>query len=81
MKLWLAFLLIAQGVLVGAEEAWKVARKLPAPEAHQAASADQHFVYAITSGGVAKYDRKSGKRVATSEGAAKHLNSGFFWKG
>ena len=60
---------------------WKLARTLAAPEAHQAAAAEGKFVYAITSRSVAKYDRKSGKRVATSEGAAKHLNSGFFWKG
>ena len=79
MKLCLAFLLLAQGVLVGAQ--WKAERKIPAAEAHQAAASDKDFVYAITSRGVAKYDRKSGKRVATSEGAAKHLNSGFFWKG
>jgi endonuclease/exonuclease/phosphatase family metal-dependent hydrolase len=79
MKLWLAFLLLAQGMLVGAQ--WKAERKLPAAEAHQAAAAEGKFIYAITSRGVAKYDRNSGKRVATSEGAAKHLNSGFFWKG
>ena len=79
MKLCLTFLLLAQGVLVGEE--WKAERKMPAAEAHQAAASDKDFVYAITSRGVAKYDRKSGKRVATSEGAAKHLNSGFFWKG
>ncbi len=60
---------------------WKLTRTLPAPEAHQAVAADKDFVYAITSRGVAKYDRKSGKGVATSEGEAKHLNSGFFWKG
>lgn len=56
-------------------------RTLAAFEAHQAAAAEGEFVYAITSRSIAKYDRKSGKRVATSEGAAKHLNSGFFWKG
>ncbi|MCH2059323.1 MAG: endonuclease/exonuclease/phosphatase family protein [Verrucomicrobiales bacterium] len=81
MNRWLAFLLFAQGMPVGAEAQWQVQQKLSAPEAHQAASADQHFVYAITSDGIAKYDRKSGKRVAISKGAAKHLNSGFFWKG
>ena len=60
---------------------WKLVRTLAALEAHQAAAAEGEFVYAITSRSIAKYDRKSGKRVATSEGAAKHLNSGFFWKG
>ena len=81
MKLWLAFLFLAQGVLVGAGAQWKAQRKLPAPEAHQAAAAEGKFVYAITSRGIAKYDRKSGKRVGLSQGSAKHLNSGFFWKG
>ena len=81
IKLWLAFLFLAQGVLVGAGAQWKAQRKLPAPEAHQAAAADGKFVYAITSRGIAKYDRKSGKRVGLSQGSAKHLNSGFFWKG
>ena len=77
----MAFLFLAQGVLVGAGAQWKAQRKLPAPEAHQAAAADGKFVYAITSRGIAKYDRKSGKRVGLSQGSAKHLNSGFFWKG
>ena len=81
MKLWLAFLFLAQGVLIGAGAQWKAQRKLPAPEAHQAAAAEGKFVYAITSRGIAKYDRKSGKRVGLSQGSAKHLNSGFFWKG
>ena len=79
MKFWLAFFLLAQGMLFGAQ--WKAFRKLPATEAHQAAAAEVKFIYAITSRGIAKYDRESGKRVATSVGAAKHLNSGFFWKG
>jgi endonuclease/exonuclease/phosphatase family metal-dependent hydrolase len=71
--------LLAQEALVGA--AWKAKQKLPATEAHQAAAADRNFFYAISSRVIAKYDRKSDKRVATSEGEAKHLNSGFFWKG
>jgi hypothetical protein len=61
--------------------AWKKDRILPAPEAIQAAAADQQFVYAITNDRVAKYDRNTGKRVATSTGKAQHLNSGFFWQG
>jgi hypothetical protein len=79
MRIWTVFLLAAQGFLLGAE--WKAARKMPAPEAHQAAAADKNFVYAITSRSVAKYDRKTGQRVAVSTGTARHLNSGFFWKG
>ena len=53
---------------------------MAAPEAHQASAADAKFFYAITSRAVAKYDRTTGKRVALSTGAARHLNSGFFWK-
>src|SRR5437868_2257818 len=52
---------------------------LPAPEANQAAAADERFVYAIDSGVVAQYDRATGKRLALSSGEAKHLNSGFLW--
>ena len=60
---------------------WAPVYQWPAPEAHQAAAADAKFFYAITSRAVAKYDRTTGKRVALSTGAARHLNSGFFWKG
>lgn len=61
--------------------AWKQTRALSAAEAHQAAAADDKFVYAIASEKIAKYDRKSGERIATSTGEAKHLNSGFFLEG
>jgi hypothetical protein len=54
---------------------------LAAPEANQAAAADDRFVYAVDSTVVAKYDRASGKRLAESTGKAKHLNSGFLWNG
>ncbi|GIS59395.1 MAG: hypothetical protein CM1200mP2_16200 [Planctomycetaceae bacterium] len=30
---------------------------------------------------MAKYDRTTGRRIATSTGQAKHLNSGFPWRG
>ena len=66
-------------IVLGGE--WTSVSQWPAPEAHQAAAADQRFFYAITSRAVAKYDRTTGKRVALSTGAARHLNSGFFWKG
>ena len=64
-----------------AEEAWPKTAELAAPEAIQAAAADGRFVYAIASQQVAKYDRATGRRIATSTGKAKHLNSGFLWKG
>lgn len=69
------------GVICGARADWTVTRTLPAAEAHQAAAADDQFVYAISSTQVAKYERVSGEKVATSSGPAKHLNSGFIWNG
>ncbi len=61
--------------------AWKQSAKFEAPEAKQAAAADQRYLYAIDNTVVAKYDRATGKRVAVSTGPARHLNSGFFWEG
>ncbi len=60
---------------------WVATRTIPAEEAHQAAAADEKFLYAISSTKIAKYDRESGQRLATSTGEAKHLNSGFLWQG
>jgi hypothetical protein len=60
---------------------WEQTAVLPAPEAHQAAAADENFVYAINNTTVARYDRNSGERIAVSRGAAQHLNSGFFHEG
>lgn len=62
------------------EAVWEKSATLPAPEANQAAAADERFVYAIDSTQLAQYDRTTGRRVAVSAGEAKHLNSGFFWK-
>lgn len=64
-----------------AQPRWVTTHSLPAAEAHQAAAADEHFFYAISSTQVAKYDRHSGERRAISTGEAKHLNSGFLWEG
>lgn len=64
-----------------AQTTWKQTGTLSAPEAGQAAAADDRFVYAINNTLVAKYDRQSGQRVAVSTGEAFHLNSGFFWQG
>lgn len=60
---------------------WRRTAEWPAAEAHQAAAADENFLYAITSSAVAKYDRRTGERVAGSTGPARHLNSGFFHDG
>lgn len=86
LALPLAAAMLAQfslGTLSAEESAavWRLVRALPAAEAHQAAAADEKYVYAIASERVAKYDRKSGERVAVSTGEARHLNSGFFLDG
>jgi len=60
---------------------WRVVREIDAPEAHQAAAADERFFYAIANRVVAKYDRETGTRVAVSTGPAEHLNSGFLLEG
>lgn len=64
-----------------AQAAQKVVRSavIVAPEANQAAAADEQFVYAIDSTLVAKYERLTGQRIAISTGEAHHLNSGFLW--
>jgi hypothetical protein len=56
-------------------------RSMAAPEANQAAAADERFVYAIDNRRIAKYDRATGQRLAVSTGEALHLNSGHFWEG
>ena len=60
---------------------WSATRIIPAPEAHQAAAADDQFAYAIASSTIAKYDRSTGERLAVSTGDAQHLNSGFLREG
>jgi len=64
-----------------AADTYVATRSLPAPEANQAAAADDHFVYAIASAVIGKYDRGTGARLAQSTGKAHHLNSGFLWEG
>jgi endonuclease/exonuclease/phosphatase family metal-dependent hydrolase len=81
---WLAVgcLLTSGGDSLCAEEtAWPATRIVAAPEAHQAAAADERFLYAISSTQVAKYDRATGERITVSTGPATHLNSGFFHEG
>lgn len=62
-------------------ESWKQTRAVSAPEANQAAAADERYLYAIGNTQIAKYDCKTGERIALSIGPAKHLNSGFVWEG
>jgi hypothetical protein len=61
--------------------AWKQTATIDAPEANQAAAADEKFAYAVDNTVIAKYDRETGQRVAASTGEAKHLNSAFFHEG
>jgi len=61
--------------------AWTETKRLPAEQAHQAAAADDRFVYAINNRVVAKYNRFTGKLVAVSQGSASHLNSGWIDSG
>ncbi len=62
-------------------EAWGATQYVNAPEAFQAAASDTDHVYAIASTEIAKYDRQMGRRLAVSQGEARHLNSGFLWEG
>jgi glycerophosphoryl diester phosphodiesterase len=77
--LWAGF--FTQTGLAQNSPAWTQTAVLAAPEAIQAAAADDEFVYAVNNTLVAKYDRNTGERLATSTGEANHLNSGFFWEG
>ncbi len=54
---------------------------MAAPEATQAAAADERFVYAIANKVVAKYDRATGRLLERSTGDATHLNTGYFLDG
>jgi endonuclease/exonuclease/phosphatase family metal-dependent hydrolase len=65
----------------GVAAEWKRLTDLSAPEAHQAAAADEQHVYAITNTRIARYDRETGQRISVSTGDAQHLNSGFLWNG
>ena len=60
---------------------WNRVRTLPSADAHQAAAADDEFLYAISSTRIVKYDRFTDREIAVSSGPAKHLNSGFLWDG
>lgn len=60
---------------------WKLVRAVEAPEAVQAAAADEQHFYAVANAVVARYDRATGRRLAISTGTATHLNSGFLYQG
>lgn len=60
---------------------WRKVREVDAPEAKQAAAADERYFYAVDNRVIAQYDRTTGERKAVSSGEAFHLNSGFLWNG
>jgi hypothetical protein len=61
---------------------WTTARLLASPYATQAAAADERNVYVISSTTVARYDRATGRLLATATTPdTKHLNSGFLHDG
>src|SRR4051794_31293564 len=74
-------LAVILGGTIARAETLEITTSLPAAEANQAAAADAHFVYAIDSKVIGKYDRQTGQRVALSSGNAMHLNSGAWWEG
>lgn len=73
--------LLASVALAGGKPAYVKTAVLKAPEANQAAAADERVVYAVDNAVIAKYDRSTGKLLARSTGEAKHLNSGYLWQG
>lgn len=61
---------------------WTTARLMASPHATQAAAADGQSVYAISSTTIARYDRATGRLMATATTPdTKHLNSGFVHEG
>lgn len=60
---------------------WREVQSFKVPEAKQAAACDAKHFYAIENSIIAKYDRRSGQRLAISTGKAQHLNSALLWQG
>ncbi|MBA4019368.1 MAG: endonuclease [Pirellula sp.] len=79
----IAFILLSvASSVIGAElREWRTTEEFAAPEAKQAAAADERFVYVVTNDRVAKYDRITKKLLVRSTGEAKHLNSAFIADG
>jgi hypothetical protein len=85
---WLSLIILSvltlSSVSIKAEEptkGWVQKHYLGAPEAIQAAGADEHHVYVVADAVIAKYDRKTGQKLSVSHGEAHHLNSAFFYNG
>jgi hypothetical protein len=61
---------------------WTATRVLGSPEATQAAAADERHLYAISNTTIARYDRDTGRLMATATApGTEHLNSGFVHDG
>ena len=75
-----ALLLMALAPLARGQEAYEEVRRFSAPEATQAVAVDANHFYAIANTVIAKYEKKSGKRVkvwkSDEDHPLKHLNSG-----
>jgi hypothetical protein len=57
-------------------------RRMPSPQATQAAAADTRHCYAISNTTIATHDRRTGRLVNTATApGTQHLNSGFFHEG
>ena len=69
--------------LVAEDQAqWPASRFLQAPEAHQAAAADELRAFVVSSTEIAVYERATGQRLSVTRcGDAEHLNSAFLHEG
>lgn len=70
--------MLAMLLAVADQQAAVELRRMPAPEAHQGVAADARSVFAIDNSVVARYDKRSGRRLAEWRGDPqrfKHLNS------
>jgi len=73
---------VAETTALSRRPGWTTVSLLASPHATQAAVADRHHAYAISSTTVARYDRRTGRLEATATaGDARHLNSGFLHEG
>lgn len=60
---------------------WKKTDEWASPDARQAAASTEQHVFAINNNSISKYDRVSGRLVATKKyPMTTHLNSGFLYK-
>lgn len=77
---FLSLLALLACTTMSATPAAEIVRRYEAPEATQAVAVDKQHFYAIASAAIGKYDKESGRRVASWEGtpggAVAHLNSG-----